>query len=277
MSELRSPLLLAGAGIVAALTIIALLAPVIAPYDPEALSGPSLAPPSIRHPLGTNGIGQDIFSRIVWGARVSLAVGLGAASLAVAVGTLVGVGAALLGKAVDVVAMRVVDVFLALPRLPLLLLIAVIVGGNLLVLIAIIGLTMWPPAARMVRSQALSLRQRGYVAAARGLGAGVPYVMRRHVVPSLGPIVVALFVAFAAQSVLLQAGLAFLGIGDPTRVSWGGILNEALLEVGLYFIPAWTWWVLPAGFAITLAVLGFTFLGVGLEPVMNPRWRRAAA
>lgn len=276
MNELRSPLLFVGAGIVTALTIVALLAPVISPYDPDALGGPSLAAPSPAHPLGTDGLGQDILSRIIWGSRVSLAVGFGAASLGVAVGILVGVGAALLGRKVDVIAMRVVDVFLALPRVPLLVLVAALVGTHLLVLIALIGLTSWPAAARMVRSQALSLRQRGYVAAARGLGGGVPYVLRRHVVPALGPIVVALFVAFAARAMLLQAGLAFLGVGDPTQVSWGLILNRALLEPGLYFTPAWTWWVLPAGCAITVAVLGFTFLGVALEPVMNPRLRRAS-
>ncbi|MBA2318601.1 MAG: ABC transporter permease [Euzebyales bacterium] len=276
MSVLRSPLSLAGAALLGGLLLVGALAPVIAPYDPHALAGEALEAPSSRHLLGTDGIGQDLFSRVLWGARTSLTVALGAAGLAMALAVLVGVTAALLGGAADTVAMRVVDVFLALPGLPLLVLVAAMVGANRLTLILLIGVIRWPELARVLRGQTLTLRQRGFVASARGFGGGLGWVLRRHLVPALAPLILAGFITVAGTAVLMEAGLAFLGLSDPTAVSWGGILNRALLQPGLYFTPAWTWWVLPAGFAITLTVLGFTFLAVGLEPALNPRWRRAS-
>ncbi len=274
MTLRRSPLVLAGGGLLTALVVVAVLAPLIAPFDPEALAGDSLEQPSAQHLLGTNAIGQDIFSQIVWGARFSLSVAVGAASLAVVAGVVVGVGAALVGGAVDTIAMRLVDAFLALPAIPLAVLLAALVGFNRVVLILVIGLIRWPDIARLVRSQALSLRRRGFVEASQGFGGGLGYVMRRHLVPALGPVIVGAFVVVAGGAVLMETGLAFLGLADPTAVSWGRILNQALLFPGLYFTSLWVWWVLPAGLAITLAVLGFTFLGVGLEPVLNPRWQR---
>lgn len=277
-AALRSPLLVVGGGLVAVLVLAALLAPVLAPYDPHA---PSVNPndvllsPSGHHLLGTNNIGQDIFSQIVWGARTSLTVAVGSAVISVSVGLIVGASAGLVGGWPESVVMRVIDVFLAVPRLPLLVLVAALAGASLTSVVLVIGLLTWPVITRQVRAQARSLRERGYLTAARGFGGGVPYLLRRHLVPALGPILVSGFVAVAANAVLLQAALAFLGLADPTGISWGLMLNDALAQPGLYFTNLWTWWVLPAGFAITLAVLGFAFLGVGLEPVLNPRWQRA--
>ncbi|HVL98682.1 MAG TPA: ABC transporter permease [Egibacteraceae bacterium] len=268
---LRSWFALVGGLLVLTLVIAALLAPWIAPYDPRALAGEALQPPSSRHLIGTNNIGQDLFSQLVWGARAALVVALGAATLAISVGAFVGVGAGLAGGLVDVVAMRVVDVVLAVPRLPLLILVAALVGPSRTNLVLAIGLTVWPVIARTVRSQAASLRERGFVAAAGGFGGGGLYVMRRHLLPAVGPLIVAGFVAVSGQAVLLETGLAFLGLADPTAVSWGLILNRALAHPGLYFSPLWTWWVLPAGLAITVLVSGFMFLGVGLEPLLNRR------
>lgn len=274
MNALRSPLFVLGVTLVGGFTLVALLAPLLAPYDPQALPGSGLDPPSARHPLGTNLIGQDILSQLIWGARSSLTVAVGAATVAVVVGVLVGVGAGLVGGLADTFAMRAVDVLLAVPRLPVLVLVSALTGASRVGLILLMGFLFWPPISRVVRSQALTLRQRGFVEAAQGFGGGVLYLIRRHLVPAIGPIVVSVFVAFAGNAVTLEAGLAFLGLGDPTSVSWGQMMSDALATPGIYFTPAWTWWVLPAGFAIGLAVLGFTFLGVGLEPVLNPRWRR---
>ncbi len=271
MRALRSPLFLAGGGITAALTLVALLAPQLAPYEPRELAGDALVPPSAQHLLGTNNLGQDILSQIIWGARDSLTLAVGSASLAVAVGIGVGVGAGLVGGFTDLVAMRVVDLFLAIPRLPLLILVATLVGASRTSLTVVIGAMTWPVLARKLRSQTLSLRHRGYVTSSRGFGGGVLYVMRRHLVPALGPLIIASFVLVASNAILLEASLAFLGLADPTGVGWGLMLNKALLEPGLYFTSVWLWWVLPAGFAITLAVVGFAFLGVGLEPILNPR------
>lgn len=274
MTVVRSPLLLAGAGLLTALLTAAVLAPALAPYEPQALAGDSLQPPSGRHLLGTNNVGQDIVSQIVWGARTSLMVAVGAATLAIVAGIMVGVSAGLLGGVPDMLAMRVVDVFLAIPRLPLLVLVAALIGANRTSVSLLIAVLTWPVPARLLRSQTLSLRRRGFIAAARGFGGGLGYIVRRHLVPALGPIIASSFILIAGNAILLEAALAFLGLADPTAVSWGLILNKALLHPGLYFTTAWTWWVLPAGFAITLAVMGFAFLAVGLEPTLNPRWRR---
>ncbi len=272
----RSPLVLVGGGLVSGLVIVAVLAPVLAPYDPRALAGDSLQGPSGRHLLGTNNIGQDVLSQLIWGARSSLIVALATATLAVVAGAMVGLGAGLRGGRVDNLAMRVVDVFIAVPRLPLLVLVAALAGASRVSVIAIMAFLTWPVIARTVRSQALTLRRRGFVETAQGFGAGVGYVVRRHLVPAVGPLLAAGFVAVAANAVLMEASLAFLGLSDPTAVSWGLILNRALAHPGLYFSPAWTWWLLPAGLAITWAVLGFSFLGVGLEPLFNPRWGRGS-
>jgi len=261
---------------VALLVLVALLAPVLAPHDPLALSGDAFERPSSNHLLGTNNVGQDILSQVVWGARASLPVALGAATLAVLLALLIGAGGALVGGAADVVASRVVDVSLAVPRLPLLILAAAMVGPSRLNVTVLIGMLTWPIMARILRSQTLSLRQRGFVTAARGFGGGTLYTLRRHVAPAMGPMVVAGLITTTARAILLEASLAFLGLGDPTGVSWGLMLNKALAHPGIYFTPMWPWWILPAGFAITLAVVGFTFLGVGLEPLLNPRWKRAS-
>lgn len=258
------------------LVVVAVLAPVLAPYDPRALIGTSLEPPSGRHWLGTNDIGQDVFSQLVWGARATLTVALGGAALASLLAVLVGVGAGLLGGVADTIAVRSIELFLAVPVLPLLVLLAALAGANRVVIILVVGLLGWPPGARVLRSQTLSLRRRGFVQAARGFGGGPLYVVRRHLVPALGPVVVVGFVNWAAVASLLEAGLAFLGLGDPTGVSWGTVLNRALAFPAIYFGTAWAWWLVPAGVAITATVAGFTFLGVGLEPRLNPRLGGAA-
>jgi len=267
------PVVVAGAVLTLALVATAALAPAIAPYDPRAL-GPPLAPPSGAHLLGTNDIGQDIASQVVWGARSAVTVSLGAALVAVVLGVAVGLGSALVGGAADTVAMRVLDVFLAVPQLPLLVLVAALAGPRQANLVVVIGLLRWPDIARQVRSQARSLRQRGWVSAARGFGGGLGHVARHHLLPALGPVVVTLAVTTVAQTLLVEAGLAFLGLADPTAVSWGLMVNRALRFPGIFFIDAWRWWLLPPGLAISLGVLGFMLLGVGLEPYANPRWRR---
>lgn len=275
MKEQRSPFLPLGASIVGVVAIAALLAPLLAPFDPHAISGPSLAGPSGTHLLGTNDAGQDLFSQLIWGARASALTAVPAASLAVLVGLLVGGCAGLLGGWVDALLMRVVDLFLAIPVLPLLILIAALAGPSQGTVILVIAAIAWPGIARVLRSATLGLVKRGHVHAARGFGGGPFYVLRRHIAPALGPLLTANFVNWAATAVVLQSGLAFLGLSDPAQVSWGGILNRALSHEGVYFSSEWIWWVLPAGFAIVVATLGLSFLGLALEPRFNPRWSRA--
>jgi peptide/nickel transport system permease protein len=271
----RSPLLI-GALIVGALVVVALLAPLLAPYDPHAIAGDSQEPPSGRHLLGTNDIGQDILSQVVWGARASLSIALPAAALAVVLGVLVGVGCGLLDGVAAAVATRGLDVVMAVPALPLIVLVVALVGPSRLTVLAVIGLLGWPATARIVRSQTLTLRRRGFVAAARGFGGGPWYVLRRHLVPGQAGAVVALFVTHAAAAVFLENGLSFLGAGDPTIVSWGQVLSRAMTRPGLFNTTSWVWWVLPPGLAITATVLGLSMLGTGLEPRFNPRARRSS-
>lgn len=273
---LRSPVFVLGTVLVGGLAVVAVLAPQLAPYDPRASPppGPGLDPPSAEFPLGTTLVGQDILSRVIWGARSTMLIAVGAPAVAVVIGVVVGVGAGLRGGMADRLAMRTVDVLLAVPRLPMIVLVSALTGASRLGLIALMGFLFWPPIARIVRSQTLTLRHRGFVAAAGGFGGGVLYLTRRHLVPALGPLLASVFVAFAEQAVTLEASVAFLGLGDPTGVSWGLMMNEALATPGIYFTDAWLWGVLPPGFAITFVVVGFAFLGVGLEPIVNPRWGR---
>jgi len=273
---LRSPLLLAGVSLLGLLVLVALVAPLLTPHAPGAISGRALEPPSSRHWLGTDNPGRDIFAQLVYGARASLAVAILGGTLAMAGAILLGVLPALVGGLVDATCNRLVVFLLALPGLPLLVLIGSLAGRSRLALILVIAFLGAAPNARVLRSQALTLRRQGYVSAARGFGGGAGYVLRRHLLPGMAPLLTVGFVNWAAVAIGLEAGLAFLGLGDPSGISWGIMLNRALAEDTIYFSALWTWWVLPAGFAVAAAVVGFTFVGVGLEPSFNPRWLRSS-
>jgi peptide/nickel transport system permease protein len=275
--RLRSaPLLVVGLTLLAILAVVALVAPLVASHDPTAISGRALERPSSRHWLGTDVPGRDIFSQLVYGARASLAVALVAGSLAMTGAVLVGVLPPLLGGLTDTLSSRLVVFLLALPGLPLLVLIGSLAGNRRVAVILVIGFLGIAPNARVLRSQALSLRERGFIMAAKGFGGGPLYVLRRHLVPGLGPLILVGFVNWAGLAIGLEAGLAFLGLGNPSGVSWGLMLNRALSQPAIYFSAMWTWWVLPAGLAIAATVVGFTFVGVALEPALNPRWLRSS-
>ena len=272
----RSPLLVVGLLLLAVLAVVAVVAPLLTPHDPSAISGRALEQPSGRHWLGTDVPGRDIFAQLVYGARASLVVALVAGSLAMVGAVLVGALPALVGGRVDVLSNRLVVFLLALPGLPLLILIGSLATNRRLAVVLVIAFLGVAPNARVLRSQALTLRQRGFIAAAHGFGGGPGYVLRRHLVPGLGPLILVGLVNWAALAISLEAGLAFLGLGDPSGISWGLMLNRALAQPALYFSPMWTWWVLPPGLAVAATVLGFTFVGVALEPSLNPRWLRAS-
>lgn len=268
---LRSPLLAAGVVLVGIFLAVALLAPALAPYGLNKKPGDTFLHPSGRFLLGTDDLGHDIFSQVIWATRYSMTVAVLAASAAVVVGVLVGMLAGLLGGVVDTLAMRTVDFFLAVPGIPLAILITALAGPTEQVVIFVIALAGWPPIARTVRSQALTLRSRGFVQAAQGYGGGPLYVVRRHLAPAVAPVIAARWIDWAATAIFIESGLAFLGLGDPLHVSWGTILDRGARRQDLYFSNAWLWWILPAGLAITLAIVGFTLVGVGLEPVFNRR------
>ncbi|MCL7452149.1 MAG: ABC transporter permease [Anaerolineae bacterium] len=263
-----------GAVVVVLFALVALAAPLLAPYDPHAFSGQPLERPSPAHPLGTNDAGQDILSELLYGARISLAAGLGAALGTVALGLLVGAIAGYAGGPLDLLLMRLVDVMLTLPRLPFLILLAAFLGSGLVQTMTIISLLFWPATARVIRAQVQSQRQRGYVRMARNFGAGTGYVLRRHILPSIAPLIAFGLVAAAGRAVAMEAGLAFLGLGDPTAKSWGLMMRFALNLPGLLLTDRWLWWLLPPGLCITLLILALSYLGMGLEERWQPRLRR---
>ena len=275
-SLLRSPLIRVGLGILSFLVVVAAFAPLLTVHDPQTISAAALQRPSDRHWLGTDVPGRDIFAQLVYGTRASLLVAFVGATLAVSAALVIGALPALLGGIVDRLANRVVVFLLALPGLPLVVLIGALAGRSQLVMILVIGALGAAPNARILRGQVLTLRRRGFVASSQGFGGGPLYVLRRHIVPGLAPLLAVGFVNWAAVAIGLEAALALLGLGDPSGVSWGLMLNRALTEPGIYFSALWTWWVLPAGLAIAVSVVSFTFIGVGLEPSFNPRWLRTA-
>lgn len=273
---LRQPLMVVGLTLLGTLVLVAVFAPLIATYDPTKVTGLVVEGPSARHWLGTDNPGRDLFSQLVYGSRVSLTVALVAGSAAMAGAILVGVLPALVGGAADRASNRMVVFLLALPGFPLLILVGSLAGNSRLAIVLTISFLGIAPNARLLRSQALSLRERGFISAARGFGGGPLYVVRRHMVPGLGPLIMVGFVNMASLAIALEASLAFLGIGDPSGISWGMMLNRALSDTSVYFSTRWVTSVLPTGLAITLAVLGFAFVGVALEPAFNPRWLRSS-
>ncbi|HVL26773.1 MAG TPA: ABC transporter permease [Acidimicrobiales bacterium] len=271
----RSPLLAAGLAMLLVVVAVGALAPWIAPYDPGDLVGDPFERPSAAHLLGTNDSGHDILSRLVWGTRTTVTVAVTASTLVLVMGVAFGLAAGLLGGAIDFAVMRVVDVMLALPVLPLLIFVGALAGPSLSTSILMIGLFLWPQTARIVRSQALSLRNRGFVGIARGLGGSPVYVVRRHLLPALGPVMAANLVFVAGLAVAIEAGLSFLGLADPAAVSWGAEMERALDSSQLQLESLWLWWLLPFGLALSFAIFGLSLVGVALEPRFNPREDRA--
>ncbi|MFP5309615.1 MAG: ATP-binding cassette domain-containing protein [Actinomycetes bacterium] len=268
------------AGIVMLVVVIggAVLADVLAVHPPHRSSGPPHAPPSAVHWLGTDDLGRDLFSQLVHGARVSLFVGLVAAAVALVLGTVVALVAGWCGGWVDAALMRLVDVTLSLPFLVLVLVLAAYFGRGLDVLTTLIALVLWARPARLLRSQVLKLREYGHVRAAVAMGASTPRILAGHVLPRLAPLLSSQFVRTAAVAVVVQAGVAFLGLGDPSRVSWGSTLFFANNAAAI-LTDAWRWWVLPPGLALAALIVGFAFVGHALEELTEPQvgehgWRR---
>jgi peptide/nickel transport system permease protein len=257
--------------------LIFFAAPRLTPYRVTELAGEPLQPPSRVHLLGTNMVGQDIASQMVSGGQASLFVALFAGCGTLLLGGLAGMISGLAGGNTDVALMRMVDLVLVIPKLPLLILVGTYAGQDLSTVAILIALISWPSSARMIRSQVLSLRRRTHLKAAMGFGAGILYILRRHVIPEVGLILVAGLVAAAGRAVMLEAGLAFLGLGDPSRASWGSIMRDALNFRGLFFTPAWAWWLMPPLISIILLLLGLTFFGVAIEQRINPRLIRHQA
>lgn len=259
-----------GIVLLALATLTATFAPVVAPYSPRRPSGPLLAHPSLAHLLGTDDLGVDIFSQLVYGSRVSLAIGVGAAVLAVAVGLLVALVAGWRRGWSEAVLMRLTDVALAFPFLPLVLVLAAFFGRGLITTAVVIGAVSWARPARVLWSQVLKLREYPHVQAARAMGATGTRCVCIHILTRLTPLTSAQFVRVANAAVISEAALAFLGLGDPNAASWGVMIANASRNNAL-LTGAWKWWMMPAGLALTVVVLGFAFVGYACEEWADPR------
>jgi ABC-type glutathione transport system ATPase component/ABC-type dipeptide/oligopeptide/nickel transport system permease subunit len=241
---------------------VALLGPFLAPYDPQAWVAAPFQPPSIHHWLGTDDMGQDLWSSWLYGARHSVAIALLAAIGATALGTLIGAGAGYRRGRWDFIAMRLVDFFLTLPTLPLVLVVAFYAGASRPLLIGVLIFSSWARCARELRPQASALRDADFVVAERAMGATETSILVRHILPVLSPMIFAQFARLAHQAVLMESGLSFLGLGDSRWVSWGGTLYYANARA-VFLGDAWLWWALPPGLGIGLLITGFALLGVG--------------
>lgn len=252
--------------------LLAVAAPLVTGYDPQTGSADALKPPfSPGHWLGTDHLGHDVWAQLVFGARVSLTVGILAAASALILGVLVGAVTGYFGGWVDAVLMRLSEFFQTLPRFVLALIIVALFGSGLIKLIFVIAILSWPQTARVVRSSFLSLREASFVDAARVGGMPAGAVIAFEILPNVvAPIVVAGTLDVAA-AILLEAGLSFFGLGDPNLVSWGGMLNQAQQ----YLRQAW-WMSLFPGLAIALLVLAFNVVGDGLNDALNPRLKDAS-
>ncbi len=249
-----------------ALVIMAIFAPWLAPFRPEELSSDVLSPPSLKHPFGTDHLGRDVFSRIVYGTRISLSVGFVAAGISAVVGVVIGVISGYYGGVVDEVVSKIIDSFLMIPIFFLILIIVAIFGSNLFYIMLVIGLTIWPSNARIMRAQTLSLRERAFVKIARSTGESNFRILAFHIIPNGMYPVVANSALQMGGAILTEAALSFLGLGDPNITSWGKMINEART----YMSFAWWTIVFPGVFTI-LAVVAFSFIGDGLQHALYPR------
>ena len=244
----------------------------IAPYDPHALSGRPMERPSGAHLLGTNDIGQDLFSQVMRGGRVSLVVGFGAATLSTAIAWALGLLSGL-GRRWSALVASIADLFLALPFLPVTILVVAHLGPSPAVIATTVGLTSWPAFARVMRARVATELAAGYIEAARAIGAHPGAILTRHVLPATVPVATAKFVLTVQSAIVVQVSLAFLGLSNPTTISWGGMIHRGV-GYGLIFASgAWRWWLVPPIVAIALLICAIALIGWALEARTDDRSR----
>jgi peptide/nickel transport system permease protein len=263
---------LTGVVLIGIFAVVAVFAPVIAPYDPNSLQFQQILAPSRAHLLGTTGNGQDIFSQLVWSTRQSLVLALVAGFMATLISVVIGVSAAYLGGWWDHVLNLFTDVFLVIPTLPLMIVVAAYAkSGGVVVLIAVIVVTGWSYGARQLRSQALSLRNREFLEAARVRGERSIYIIVFEVLPNMTSLIVAIFLGAALYAVLAAAGLQFIGLGDVNDLSWGTMLHWA--ENNGALLAGSPLWVLAPGICIALLGAAFALLNYAFDEIGNPALR----
>jgi peptide/nickel transport system permease protein len=261
------------AGLILLLLVVlpAIFAPLLAPDDPFALGAkPFLRPGAAGHPLGTDHLGRDVLSQILFGARISLEVGLVAAGIAAVVGIVIGSISGFFGGWIDLLLSRVTDMFLIIPAFFLIIIVVATLGSGILYVMVVIGLTSWPANARLMRAQVLTLRERTFIHGLTALGESRARILTRHIVPNGIQPVITNSTLLIASAVLTEASLSFLGLGDPNKASWGRMIYEGRTSI----LTAW-WPSIFPGVAMVLTVLAFYLIGDGLAYVLTPKTRRA--
>ncbi|MDD2439642.1 MAG: ABC transporter permease [Methanosarcinaceae archaeon] len=250
---------------------LAIFAPLLTTYPPQKITGNSLEPPGPEHILGTDELGMDIWAQICYGARMSLTIGLAVAFIAGFGGGALGILAGYKGGYIDQGLMRIIDIIMALPSFPLLIVISAFLGPSILNVVLILVLFSWAKPARIARSQTLSLKQNPYILAAKNYGAKPFYLLRRHIFPEVLPVLFVLVIGISSHAIIAETGLAFLGLGDPTSKSWGMMLNHATGFRSIYFTPYWKWWLLPPLFMLIFLLLSLAFISRDMESILDPK------
>jgi peptide/nickel transport system permease protein len=263
-----------GVVLIVLILIAAIFTPILRTVDPQK-AGESqniLLSPSAQHWLGTDDLGRDVWSQILYGSRVSLLIGLITAFVTVVTGTLIGLIAGYYGGLIEEVLVRIIDFFMMLPVLPLMIILAAVLGPSLWNIILVISVVSWPTTARVVRSQVLSIKERPYVEAARCIGAGNVRLMFGEIMPNVLPLMFAQAVLMITYAIYDEAILAFLGLGDPTRISWGSMLHFAFESGVMSRSP---WWIGPPIVSIIILIVGFSLLGTAVTDVLTPQYKEA--
>jgi peptide/nickel transport system permease protein len=253
--------------------LVAIFGPLIVPFDVLSFGSTDsmLLPPGGTHLLGTDDMGRDVLAYLISGSRVSLMVGFISTAISMIVGTTIGIVAGYNGKAIDNILMRFTDFFLVIPWLPLMMVLAALLGTSIWNIIIVIGMTSWAGTARVVRAQTLMVREQQFVERTISLGASSRHIMFRHILPNVFPLIFANTVLVAAVAITSETTLSFLGLGDPTTASWGMMLHYAF-EAGATSRGAY-WYFLPPGICVVAVVLAFTFMGYAFDEILNPKLR----
>ena len=241
----------------------------IHPYDTP--SGSSLEAPGKGHWLGTDDLGIDIWAQICFGARISMVVGLGTALLAGLGGSVIGMLSGYYGGIVDRIIMRITDLTIVLPELPVMIVLGAFFGPSVGNIILVLALFSWTVPARITRARVLAVKQEKYITAARSYGAGFRHMVSRHLLPAALPLVMVSVIRLTGRAIVAEASLAFLGLGDPTSKSWGLVINHAINFKGIYYTDYWQWWLASPVIAITALVAAIAFLGRDAERLVNSK------
>lgn len=250
---------------------VGILAPYLSPYPHKSPSGGALEAPSMEHLLGTDDLGIDLLSQIIYGARISLIIGFSTSILAGLGGAILGILSGYYGGIIDKIIMRLADMMIALPNLPMMILLGAFFGPSIRNIVLVLVLFSWTSPARIIRSKIISIKEESYITMAESYGASFFHLLKTHFLPEIVPILAITIIRITSRAVVAEAGLSFLGLGDPTSKSWGLILNHGINFKGIYFTDYWKWWVMSPLLATMLLVLSISYISKDLERILNEK------